>query len=92
MTQIFMVARCPEHGLHGLRSDCFVCGGPVERVPMVPSPAVVVEQRDRWIRAFNRLDAAVSHHKRDCQFADAEDEALWATRDRILRDLGGGSP
>jgi hypothetical protein len=35
------IARCPEHGLHGERSECFVCGGPVERVLMAPvSPAV----------------------------------------------------
>jgi hypothetical protein len=32
-----LIARCPEHGLHGERSECFVCGGPVEHVPMVPA-------------------------------------------------------
>lgn len=32
------IARCPEHGLHGQRTECFVCGGPVEQVPMVPAP------------------------------------------------------
>lgn len=32
-----MIARCPEHGLHGERAQCFVCGGPVEQVPMVPA-------------------------------------------------------
>lgn len=31
------IARCPEHGLHGERTDCFACGGPVEQVPMVPA-------------------------------------------------------
>lgn len=29
-------ARCEEHGLHGRRDNCFVCGGPVEQVAMVP--------------------------------------------------------
>lgn len=29
------VARCPEHGLHGSRTDCHVCGGPVEQILMV---------------------------------------------------------
>jgi hypothetical protein len=29
------IARCPEHGLHGQREECFVCGGPVEQVPVV---------------------------------------------------------
>lgn len=35
MTEIVHIARCPEHGLHGCRQECFVCGGPVEQVPMV---------------------------------------------------------
>jgi hypothetical protein len=43
--------------------------------------------RDKWIRAFNRLEAAISHHKRDNDFADLEDEALWHARDKILRDV-----
>lgn len=30
-----LIARCPEHGLHGCRNECFVCGQPVEQVPMV---------------------------------------------------------
>jgi len=30
-------ARCPEHGLHGERTECFVCGKPVEQVPFVPA-------------------------------------------------------
>jgi hypothetical protein len=29
------IARCPEHGLHGDRQDCFECGGSVEQVEMV---------------------------------------------------------
>lgn len=32
------IARCPEHGLHGERDECFVCGGPVEQVRMVVVP------------------------------------------------------
>lgn len=41
-------ARCPEHGLHGERTHCFVCGGPVEQVPMVSLRAyeIVVEERE----------------------------------------------
>lgn len=31
------IACCPEHGLHGERSECFVCGGPVEQVEYVPA-------------------------------------------------------
>jgi hypothetical protein len=29
------IARCPEHGLHGERQDCFECGTPVEQVEVV---------------------------------------------------------
>lgn len=40
-----LIARCPEHGLHGQREACFECGGPVEQVPMVlrASPEEVVD-------------------------------------------------
>lgn len=31
------IAKCSIHGLHGDRSECFVCGGPVEQVAMVPA-------------------------------------------------------
>lgn len=34
--EIFEIARCPEHGLHGDRRWCFVCGGPVERAEFAP--------------------------------------------------------
>jgi hypothetical protein len=29
------IAWCPEHGLHGQRSECHESGGPVEQVQMV---------------------------------------------------------
>jgi len=32
--EIYFIARCPVHGLHGERTECFECGGPVEQVPM----------------------------------------------------------
>lgn len=35
------IARCPEHGLHGERDECFVCGGPVEQVKMVEANVVI---------------------------------------------------
>jgi hypothetical protein len=34
--RVTYIARCPEHGLHGERDECFVCGGEVEQVPFVP--------------------------------------------------------
>lgn len=30
------IAYCPEHGLHGDRAECFVCGLPVQQITMVP--------------------------------------------------------
>jgi hypothetical protein len=33
--EVVYIARCPVHGLHGERHECFICGGPVERVPHV---------------------------------------------------------
>lgn len=35
-SDVVYIARCPVHGLHGERHECFVCGGDVEQVPMVP--------------------------------------------------------
>ncbi len=49
--------------------------------------AAVIADRDRWVRLFNRLDAAVSHHKKATAiFESTFDEALYAARDRIMRD------
>lgn len=31
------IARCPEHGLHGERTECFICGADVEQVEMAPA-------------------------------------------------------
>lgn len=44
-----VIARCPEHGLHGERASCFVCGGPVEQVQMVEVRAVY-----DWLGALAR--------------------------------------
>lgn len=47
------------------------------------------DERDAWIRSFNRLDAAVSHHQKATResFVEAHDDALYAARARITRDL-----
>lgn len=58
-------------------------------VPTPPMPELVpeVSERDRWIRLFNRLDAAVSRHRtaKEAGFADDADDALAAAHDRILK-------
>lgn len=47
---VVLVARCPTHGLHGLRQQCYVCDGPVEQVPMLP----LEEMREEWTVAMVR--------------------------------------
>lgn len=51
-----------------------------------PDEAHAVAERDHWIRLFNRLEAAVSHHRKADRFKDDHDEALYAARARILKD------
>ena len=60
----------------------------------VPTQELVAD-RNRYIRLFNRLEAAVSHHKKahtpeGRYFADDPDEALWKARDKILTDACEG--
>lgn len=45
-------ANCPEHGLHGERDECFVCGKPVDHVAYVRADlhARVRQWRVRWRR------------------------------------------
>lgn len=43
-------------------------------------------ERNDWIKLFNRLDAAVSRHRRkEPEWADTYDEALAAAHDKILK-------
>jgi hypothetical protein len=46
------------------------------------------QQRDNWIQSWNRLEAAITHHRnaklRGVDASDEVDEALWAARDRVL--------
>jgi hypothetical protein len=44
-------------------------------------------ERDHWIRQFNRLDAAITHHRAADRFKDDHDDALYAARDRVLKDI-----
>ena len=48
------IAHCPEHGLHGHRKFCYVCGGLCEQVAMVPVEAVAQERE--------RIVTALRHH------------------------------
>lgn len=52
------IARCPEHGLHGERNECFVCYAPVELVAMVPAGEVerLRAERDRYSEALHDIE------------------------------------
>lgn len=44
------------------------------------------EQRDHWVRLFNRLEGAVAHHKNATKdFREVHDEALYAAHERVLK-------
>lgn len=49
----------------------------------------LIADRDNWVRLFNRLDAAVSHHRKSPRFKDSHDDALYHAQDRITRDAAG---
>lgn len=47
-------------------------------------------ERDDYIKAFNAIENAVSHHRRDkATFADDVDDRLYRARDTALRRLAG---
>lgn len=49
-------------------------------------------ERDFWIRAFNEIENAITHHKtaheRDGLFVERADEVLWKARDKALERAG----
>lgn len=42
---VVYIARCAEHGLHGERDECFVCGAMVEHVTFVRADLFLAEKR-----------------------------------------------
>lgn len=54
---IVLIARCPEHGLHGQHAACVTCGGPVEQVPMLPGDYFTSDELD-WVESAARRAAA----------------------------------
>jgi hypothetical protein len=79
-----LIARCPEHGLHGERDSCFVCDGPVEQVPMVP---INLLRSDRFLdRVLDKLTVAAGHPAN----TDALGLARWdlkAALDQTIREV-----
>jgi hypothetical protein len=56
---VVFVAHCPEHGLHGERDTCFVCGGSVQHVPMI-HVIELVKQTQRTAEAMSALGVALN--------------------------------
>lgn len=89
---VFLFARCPEHGLHGERDDCFVCSGPVEHVPMVTAEQFrrVQAQRDelRQVIKDHRATVVTSWDARAEK--DPANHALWSAVDEMAATQAGG--
>lgn len=75
----YLVTRCPKHGLHGERSECFVCGGPVEQVAMVDAreAAAALEAAERDRDSWGLIIAAL-----EIRAGDAEVRAAAAEKER----------
>jgi hypothetical protein len=65
------VARCPQHGLHGLRSECFECNGEVEQVVYIEEGRVrvICDERDRLRAENERLRVLIGRapHASHCE-------------------------
>lgn len=79
-SDVVTIARCPEHGLHGERTECFVCGGPVEQVRMVPAEFVEGAVVAGVEVAAKVRDANQAERRR----LEAEVERLTRERDRAV--------
>jgi hypothetical protein len=68
-----------------------------EGSPMLPDETLASRYQelrtlcDQYVRAFNRLEAAVTHHRKGKLYGVSGlgklDEALWAEMDRVLSSL-----
>lgn len=45
-------------------------------------------QRDSARRTITRLDGAITHHQKADRFKEDHDDALYAARERIMREYG----
>jgi hypothetical protein len=88
--RIASIACCPKHGLHGERTECFVCGDPVEQVPMVefgwnetPEPPFDAAELVRWAEMYGHPE----EWAKLAQAAHARAESAEAELERII----GGS-
>jgi hypothetical protein len=77
------IARCPQHGLHGERTECHVCGGLVEQVPMIPGAEHAEAVRALWL-AGGALYGALNDALNDPNAEPPDiDRALQEWRDAV---------
>lgn len=69
-------ACCPEHGLHGARSECFDCGAEVFQVPMVSLGFALTAVNSLTARLAQAKDAL--QEIRQLVDEQAKDDALWS--------------
>ncbi len=88
--RVASIACCPKHGLHGERTECFVCHGPVEQVSMVefgrgPTPEAPYDPHElvRWAMMYGHPE----EWAKLAQAAHARAESAEAELERII----GGS-
>jgi hypothetical protein len=76
------IALCPDHGLHGERTECFVCGRPVDQLVMVEKAPVDAE-RERMLGLVKSMRQAIEF----ARCCDLSGERGWADHDSILNAL-----
>lgn len=93
---IVWIARCPVHGIHGERTECFECGRPVQQVPMVVVGALAVdevfdaEELLRWAETYGHPEEwakrAQAAHTRG-EEAEERAERAETERDEAIKAL-----
>jgi hypothetical protein len=90
-----LIARCPTHGLHGERDACYVCGGPVEQVVMVPvfEHQAAVAERDAEIERLRLIQFSPTgdnhHNAALCPYCGEPLAKALAERDALAARVEG---
>jgi hypothetical protein len=68
--QVVNIARCPEHGIHGERTECFVCEMPVEQVAMVEHERVLAACDSAISLAEHLASGSIEKYRWDREIAE----------------------
>lgn len=86
---IVHIAWCPKHGLHGERQECFLCGGPVEQIPMVHAVAVGEGNANEARRLQSEVyKLAAERDELQTRLDAIDDELAEARKSKTLRNCG----